>query len=1728
MILPDFPARLVRSPMRSPCLLSACLVLCAAIVPVRAAGFFPPAGGWDYRYDGDAAASPSDGALDGTWDHDNASDHWDGTAPGTGNPGGVAVVPLAGEPGNNALLMVDAVTTSGFNNNRRLALTHNLAVGEGVPGTFLNDGATLAFRLRLPSAAPDLSTAPNGLDPHSGAKGIVNLKQDDGRLSFAFGVAGTDPAYAESGMFVSDGGETVFHALDPTAWNEFWVTIDRNDSDPARYDLHIYLNGAGVPSIVDSVRLSAGVEESYPYLSLQLSSTADSAAVEIDYVAFKDGAHLPDDSDRDSLPDSWELAYFPDLSRDEDGDEDSDGLTNGEEFNLGSNPTLADTDGDGLSDGDEFNQHGSDPTLRDTDGDGLEDEEEVNETPATDPTEADTDGDGLNDGAEVLTHHTDPTRPDTDGDGFDDATEIASGSDPLDPDEVPSFPSLGGVLINEFMASNAGSRLDLDGDSSDWLELWNPTGAAIEIGGWLLTDDPADPTKWRLPDGLVLGSGNFLVIYASEKDRAVLGSELHTDFRLDKAAGSHLALRRPDGVGGTTTVSAYALYPEQVEDVSFGAHGDTSPLAIGYFTTPTPGAANGPSATEGFVADTSFSLDRGFYDQAIEVVVSSATPGATIIYTTDGSLPTSQNGTAAAAPDPDTPPAVTIPIGTTTCLRAYATRPGFQPTNVDTQTYIFPRRVLRQRTPSEPFANWGHAGPDYEMDPQIAAHSDPEVRPVADDLKRLPTVSLVMNWAEMFGNGGIYISGEGVERDTSIEYINPLGDPVDPNTVRGFQVDGTVQVVGGSSTGRWKSDNLSLRLKFSPDLRYPFFGEEATDRFDTLVLDARLVNAWHYGGGADPSSQRGRAQYTRDQFPADLHNLMGGLSPHGRKVLLYINGVFWGMRGLHERPDDNFAAEYLGGDNDDYDAMKHRITTVVKGSAANYSAMLDLTRRDMNDQARFEAVTRVLHIDNFLSYMIMNFYIGNTDWAHQNWYATYNKVSPEGRWYYHSWDPEHCLEDNNTNVTTKDDPDGPTEVFQNLIANPEFRLKFADHVHRHFHNEGVLTPGNVAATYLRMTEPIDLVTRLESARWGDNWRSNPFTRHDWLANRDQLLGNSSVGAVGNFFPRRTGTVLGQFRSRGWYPDRDPPVLSQHGGEVPAHFPVSITSPGGGRIYYTLDGSDPRTPATGASVRDHVLVPEGASKRAILPADGSMDQSWFTANFDDSSWPTGTLGAGYDRVVTYAALLDPAFDFIGEVDDQRQESVFMRIDFEVADPSQIDTMTLGVRYDDGYVAYLNGTEIARVNAGGLAGTPLPFDAGASAGHRDSESMEFLDKDVSGHVGLLRAGPNVLALHGLNSGTDSSDMLLDATLTATETVGSEPSGIAPQAQRYTGSFQISRPETVVSARVFTGSDWSALTRATFLVDVVPADATNLVVSKIHYRPAELSAVEIAAGHGNRRDFEYLEMMNIGAGTLNFTGVEFTVGLDFEFSSGDITVVGPGERVLLVADLAAFKFRHGTGLPVAGQFDQNTNLANGGERLTLLAADQTVIRDFAYDDEAPWPTGADGGGAALVLVDPESNPDHALASSWRASFNSGGNPGGPDTGLAYLAWEVVHGLTGGPTDDPDHDQHTNLEEYRFGSNPLVADAAAFVPGIEAQQFGDSAYAVLRVRIDLAATDATWRIGTTTDLINWSEDTTGVLEPLPPTDLGDGTRLLNFKILPALHNLAVPARFFRLTIEL
>ena len=121
------------------------------------------------------------------------------------------------------------------------------------------------------------------------------------------------------------------------------------------------------------------------------------------------------------------------------------------------------------------------------------------------------------------------------------------------------------ILITEFMASNNHTLLDEDGDASDWIELYNAGTNTVDLNGWHLTDNASDLTEWTFP-ATNLPPNDFMIVFASGKNRAVAGQELHTDFSLS-SSGEYLALVNPDG----TIVQDFAPeFPPQLQDVSYG------------------------------------------------------------------------------------------------------------------------------------------------------------------------------------------------------------------------------------------------------------------------------------------------------------------------------------------------------------------------------------------------------------------------------------------------------------------------------------------------------------------------------------------------------------------------------------------------------------------------------------------------------------------------------------------------------------------------------------------------------------------------------------------------------------------------------------------------------------------------------------------------------------------------------------------------------------------------------------------------------------------------------------------------------------------------------------------------------------------------------------------------------------------------------------------------------
>jgi len=440
-----------------------------------------------------------------------------------------------------------------------------------------------------------------------------------------------------------------------------------------------------------------------------------------------------------------------------------------------------------------------------------------------------------------------------------------------------------------------------------------------------------------------------------------------------------------------------------------------------------------------------------------------------------------------------------------------------------------------------------------------------------------------------------------------------------------------------------------------------------------------------------------------------------------------------------------------------------------------------------------------------------------------------------------------------------------------------------------------------------------------------------------------------------------------------------------GGQVNVGDSLTMSAACSGTIYYTNDGTDPRTWTTAAGSTppfNTVLVAEGATKKVLVPS-GSVSDDWKGGNepFNDSTWTNYSFVAGkpgsvgYEKASGYEGLI--SYD-VGSYlyGNSATQSCLIRIPFSV-DAGQLANMTyltLRARYDDAFVAYINGTEVYRSPY-----VPNPLLWSSVATGYGADATNLVDYNISAFLSTLHAGSNnVLAIHGLNCSSTSSDFLISAQLEA-GAVGSGliPGGaISPSAIQYTGPITLTRSE-YIKARLKNGTNWGALNEACYSVGPV---ASNLRITELMYHPED-------TGNPDDPNKEFIELKNIGATAINLNLVKFTNGVEFTFPN---TSLAAGGYVLVVKDQTAFVARYGSGFNsiIAGEYSGSLN--NAGEEIDLVDAVGTKILDFTYSDG--WYPITDGSDFTLNIINP-ANPDvnsWNLEESWQASNVKGGSPG------------------------------------------------------------------------------------------------------------------------------------------
>jgi hypothetical protein len=809
---------------------------------------------------------------------------------------------------------------------------------------------------------------------------------------------------------------------------------------------------------------------------------------------------------------------------------------------------------------------------------------------------------------------------------------------------TPATPAVRGqVLISEFMADNASTLADEDGIDEDWIEIWNSTNATVNLGTYFLTDVAAMPNKWQLPSW-TLGANEYLVIFASEKDRtpaqAIPGKDnpgtvaqphLHTNFKLSKTGG-YLALKQANGMGGFNDISVFAAYPSQKEDVSYGS--SDAEGYIGYMEVATPGSVNATTVLD-FVSDTDFSHHRGRYSAPFNLTISSTTPGTTIRYTKDGSIPSLSHGTVYTGP---------IPISATTVIRAAAFKPGWKASNVDTETYLFIDDVVTQNTLTAvalgfPIGPVNSQAFEYGMNlGNVTAPGAGQgtLTDLKNALMAVPTVCMTTDIANLVNPAtGIYVHpgehGLFWERPVSLEYINTAGTSE-------FQIDCGARIRGGFSrdpSNPKHAFHLFFRGSlYEGNLKYPLFGNSGATQFDQIDMRCEENYSWSFGND-------GRNTLMREEWGRVSQGDTGQPWARTGYFHLYINGIYWGIYNWEERTEASYGETYLGGIKENFDVVKsagntaNYTTEMTDGNFAAWqtlNTLCILLKNDATETGRTAkymqmrglnpdgtpnaAFPVLLDVDNLIDYELVIFYDGSYDApmstflnnASNNWFGVRDRTGTRGfAFFIH--DNEHGMDTdvqgynrvgpwggsgpNNWgqgqyNTREAFDRSNPHYLHEFLCYSAEYRQRCADRAQKQFFNDGAMTTTAALARINGLAAQVDPIIHAEAARWG----SATLNKSSWLNAKNVVInfinngGNSQGGQTVFAVQPRASMILTQLKA---YHDPvavakplattliAPTFSGQFGGPVGNPYSFTITNPNGatGALYYTVNGVDPR-------------------------------------------------------------------------------------------------------------------------------------------------------------------------------------------------------------------------------------------------------------------------------------------------------------------------------------------------------------------------------------------------------------------------------------------------------------------------------------------------------------------------------------------------------------------------
>lgn len=534
------------------------------------------------------------------------------------------------------------------------------------------------------------------------------------------------------------------------------------------------------------------------------------------------------------------------------------------------------------------------------------------------------------------------------------------------------------------MSNNISALMDESYNYSMWVELYNSGTNSEDQSDYYFTDNLSQPQKWK-PLSKIIPSGGFGILWFERDERSG-----HANFKLAPQGGV-LYLLDESGV-----VIDKVIYPPQYRNISYGRETDGSEDWV-YFVEYSNEASNNDKKTAaGSCLKPEFSVQAGFYSEAVSVSFINIKEDETIYYTTDASEPTIFSTQYI--------PETEIVCDTTSCLRACSFSENKLPSNIATATYFINERSFN-----------------------------------------LPVVSIVTEQKNLTDDIiGIYVRGtNGIEYTNSNGPANWYQDWDRPANFELFDEEGNrclnqeldIAIIGaGSRTfSPQKSLKILPRKKFGDNqLRYDFFPSSKPGH---KYKGIQIRNSGNDFGST----------MMRDGFMQTLIiNRMDIDYLAYRPAICFINGEYYGIQNLRERSNKDYLYSNYGLDEEDFylpDNTKIRVDT-------EFLKLIDfVSQNDITESMVYDQVKEMMDIESYINYMITEMYYENEDWLF--WYTNTKvwKKKENGKWRWILYDTDYgfgLISDVNESLLDKilDDTTEFSILFRRLMTNKEFKDKF--------------------------------------------------------------------------------------------------------------------------------------------------------------------------------------------------------------------------------------------------------------------------------------------------------------------------------------------------------------------------------------------------------------------------------------------------------------------------------------------------------------------------------------------------------------------------------------------------------------------------------------------------------------------------------------------------------------